>query len=211
MTNICGVSHSYNWCFHHSDLLCCITAVVGARAFITSQCAEAHTVLFRRIFEIAVADTGQPVAFKHIHGHGYESVVADAHKGQALGMCTTIYETLLTAQIGLGRYCVHLCRHIHRYDKYEPQQRLCDLGPYDHLKRFFRICETHFQRNAFAIRHYVGKEVWTAMLSLSSSDPHPNIEETFTIIRSGGNKAKGTIQCSMSQNNIDMNSSMAKG
>ncbi|KAF8836644.1 hypothetical protein BDN67DRAFT_983787 [Paxillus ammoniavirescens] len=57
---------------------------------------------------------------------------------------------------------------------------------------FFCICETHFQRNAFAIKHqlnsdqFSAREVYEAMLSLSSSDPHPNIDKTFKIIRSRG-------------------------
>jgi hypothetical protein len=50
-----------------------------------SQSAQAHVILFRRIFQIAEEDTGLPVSFYHIHGCGYESVVADAHMGQGLG------------------------------------------------------------------------------------------------------------------------------
>ncbi|KAG6374675.1 hypothetical protein JVT61DRAFT_4044 [Boletus reticuloceps] len=152
---------------------------VVARAFTTSQCADAHFILFQRIFEIAMADTGIPVAFKHIDGYGYESVIADAHRGQALG---------------LGTYCTYLCWDIDKHDQYEPQRRLSSLGPYDHLKRFFRICETHFQRNAFAIKHYVGDRVWDAMMSLYTSDPHPDIQKTFEIIPAGGNKAKAWLK-----------------
>lgn len=37
------------------------TAVVFTHAFTTSQSAEAHVILFRRIFEIAMSDTGLPV------------------------------------------------------------------------------------------------------------------------------------------------------
>ena len=60
-------------------------AVVCSRAFTTSQSAEAHFVLLKRIFEIASQDTGLPVQFKHIHGQGFETWIADAHKGQGLG------------------------------------------------------------------------------------------------------------------------------
>ena len=59
-------------------------AFVSARAFITSQSADAHLILFRRIFEIAQHDTKQQVLFRHIDGTGFEVWVADAHKGQAL-------------------------------------------------------------------------------------------------------------------------------
>ena len=51
-----------------------------------SQSAVAHCELFKRIFEVAQSDTGLEVRFRHIHGDGYESFIADGHKGQALGM-----------------------------------------------------------------------------------------------------------------------------
>jgi hypothetical protein len=60
-------------------------AVIGTRAFTTSQSAEAHVILFTRIFEIAFGDTGLPCRFRHIHGEGFELWITDSHKGQALG------------------------------------------------------------------------------------------------------------------------------
>lgn len=63
--------------------------MVGARAFTTSQSAKAHLILFQRIFEIAAADTGLSVSFNHIHGCGFETVIADSHKGQGLGAYDT--------------------------------------------------------------------------------------------------------------------------
>jgi hypothetical protein len=59
--------------------------VIGTRAFTTSQSAEAHLILFTRIFEIAFEDTGVSCRFRHIHGEGFELWITDAHKGQALG------------------------------------------------------------------------------------------------------------------------------
>ena len=53
---------------------------------MTSQSANAHLELFKLIFSIAESDTGLPVRFRHIHGDGYETFVADSHKGQALGI-----------------------------------------------------------------------------------------------------------------------------
>jgi len=61
-------------------------AIVVARAFTTSQSADAHQILFRRIFSIAEKDTGQSFRFRHIHGEGLDTVTADGHRGQALGM-----------------------------------------------------------------------------------------------------------------------------
>jgi len=59
---------------------------VVVRAFTTSLTGLAHQILFRRIFEIAEVDTGQRVQFRHIHGSGFETFMADGHKGQALGI-----------------------------------------------------------------------------------------------------------------------------
>ena len=41
--------------------------------------------MFTHIFEIARDDTGLEVSFHYISGRGIQSVVADGHKGQALG------------------------------------------------------------------------------------------------------------------------------
>ena len=45
-----------------NNLVIC-QAMVVARAFITSQSAEAHLILFRRMFEIMEHDTGRPPQF----------------------------------------------------------------------------------------------------------------------------------------------------
>ncbi|KAF8581881.1 hypothetical protein K439DRAFT_1618693 [Ramaria rubella] len=59
-------------------------SIVCARVFVTSGSAPAHLAMFKLLFKIAEDDTGVAVKFKHIHGSGYEVMVADAHKGQAL-------------------------------------------------------------------------------------------------------------------------------
>ncbi|KAG2342174.1 hypothetical protein BDR05DRAFT_949144 [Suillus weaverae] len=59
-------------------------SVVGAQAFMTSQTAKAHVILFQHIFKITSADTGLPIMFHHIHGASFEAVIADSHKGQGL-------------------------------------------------------------------------------------------------------------------------------
>ena len=122
-------------------------AVVSARAFITSQSAEAHLILFRKIFEIATQDTKIPVQFLHIHGSGFEVIVADGHKGQALGklvprcLCAGLYSLLS----GLGQFCVELCHNRDDFSVREPQRRLKELNPYDHLRCCYRLCIVHFR------------------------------------------------------------------
>jgi len=68
-----------SYCIH------CFLAFVIARGFINSQSAQAHRILFNHIFSIAEQDTGCPIQFRHIHGTGWDTVIADAHKGQARG------------------------------------------------------------------------------------------------------------------------------
>ncbi|KAF8974325.1 hypothetical protein BDZ97DRAFT_11979 [Flammula alnicola] len=154
-------------------------SVVSTRAFTTSQSAQAHFILFTRIFNIATSDTGLPVRFRHIHGSGISVCTADAHKGQALG---------------LGMYCQSLCVDLHAFCQYEPARRLRNLSPYDHLRRFFRLCIVHFKRHIHDLRLYISNDVRIAMLSLASSEPHPNIEKAFQLIDGGGPKARAWLK-----------------
>ncbi|KAG1862305.1 hypothetical protein F4604DRAFT_1657854 [Suillus subluteus] len=154
-------------------------SVVSARAFTTSQSAKAHLILFQRIFDIASADTGHSFSFQHIHGFGCEIVIADSHKGQGLG---------------LGMYCVQLSRSISTPCVHEPHRRVCDLSPYDHLRRFYRLCVAHFKRNVHALRTHVSDEVYSAMLSLATCEEHPDIQRTFNTIRCGGPKAAAWLK-----------------
>lgn len=89
--------------------------------------------------------------------------------------------------------CVELCSHNLQYCRYESARRMCDLNPYDHLRRFFRVCIAHFKRNLQTIARDVDAKVLAAMYSLASSDAHPSIETTFQIIRNGGRKARGIV------------------
>ncbi|KAJ7292092.1 hypothetical protein C8J57DRAFT_1212498 [Mycena rebaudengoi] len=108
-------------------------SVIGTCAFTTSQSAEAHVILFTRIFEIAFGDT-------------------------------------------------------------EPTRLLRTLSPYDQLQRFLRLCTTHFKRNVDELRPYITPQVRSAMLSLSSSQVHPNIDDAFRTIVNGGHKAKAWLK-----------------
>ena len=63
-------------------------------------------------------------------------------------------------------YCKHLCKALPTFCPYEPHRHLKDLSPYDHLRRFFRICVTHFKRNVSDLRAQIPPEVKFAMLNL---------------------------------------------
>ncbi|KIJ08971.1 hypothetical protein PAXINDRAFT_88132, partial [Paxillus involutus ATCC 200175] len=161
------------WDNHH------MRSVVSTRAFTTSQSADAHFILFRRIFEIAEEDTGVTVTFHHMNHMGFESVVADGHKGQGLG---------------LGMFCVYLCRGNHAPCRYDPRHCLCDMDPYDHLQCMYRLCTIHFQRNILKLHSSVQPRVYNAMFSLSSFEAHPDLEQTLRIIRAGGKKAQAWLK-----------------
>jgi len=168
--------------------------MVLACAFTTSQSADAHVILFCQIFEIAEVDTGVPVQFSHIHGIGIESIVADGHRGQALGrLFYLVLSCILIKPLfsGLGKFCVELCKGIPQPCIYEPHRRICDLDPYDHLWRFFRVCVVHFKRNIRPLNHELSHNVIEAMYSIASAEPHVNFNATLTKIRNSGAKAKG--------------------
>ncbi|KAK7001996.1 hypothetical protein R3P38DRAFT_3608943 [Favolaschia claudopus] len=150
------------------------------KSFTTSQSAQAHLILFTRIFEIAAADTGIPCRFRHIHGKGFELWITDSHKGQALGA---------------GMFCERLSATLGDvYCPMEPTKLLRLLDPYEHLRRFLRFCTVHYKRNINELKPYTTQKVRNPMLSLSSSQVHPNLEGAFAMIEGGGRKAKAWLK-----------------
>lgn len=58
--------------------------------------AEAHEVLFNRVFEIVEQDVGKKIEIAYMHdGRGYEAFTFDEHKGQAKG--TSIFQIVRRA------------------------------------------------------------------------------------------------------------------
>jgi hypothetical protein len=116
--------------------------------------------------------------------------------GQALGIIFSLLKpflSILNGTVGLGMFCELLCKALPTLCPYEPHRQLKDLNPYDHLRRFFRICVTHFKRNVNDLRTQISPEVKSAMLSIASSDPHPDLDGAFAIIEKGSAKARGKI------------------
>ncbi|KIJ25851.1 hypothetical protein M422DRAFT_273135 [Sphaerobolus stellatus SS14] len=150
-------------------------SIVVSRAFITSQSATAHFLLFKRIFQVAEADTGKPFRIRHIHGDGLDSVTADGHRGQA---------------VGFGRFCQELSKGMMGYCAYEQTKALHKLSAYDHLKRIYRYCFSHYIRHVGELKGHVDGEVLTAMMSLASADALPAhvYEKILFIIGNSGKK-----------------------
>jgi hypothetical protein len=174
----------------HAHLPC--TAIVCTRAFITSQSATAHEYLFKRIFSIVELDTGDPVHFRHIHGVGFETIVGDAHKGQALGKFSMIIQEIKYSHIpGLGKLCASLSQGTTHTCPYPCACELRTLTPYEHLKHCFMLCVNHFKRGIHKLGNDVSPEVRAAMHSLVSAYPLPDLESTKKLIHSGGPRAAG--------------------
>ncbi|KAF8576274.1 hypothetical protein K439DRAFT_1367727 [Ramaria rubella] len=153
-----------------------LRSIVVACAFTTSQSAEAHRILFNRIFAIVHEDTGKTVQFRNIHSVGFDTFMADRHLGQALG---------------LGLCCKEICQSMAGYCAIEWTKVLYMLTPYEHLAQIYRYCFAHFVRNVLTLKGYISLEVQAAMMSLASAEPLPNFEATLQQIREGGKKAAG--------------------
>ncbi|KAF8587967.1 hypothetical protein K439DRAFT_1652094 [Ramaria rubella] len=145
-----------------------------SHAFTTSQSATAHHILFNRMFAIVCEDTGKSVQFRHIHGDGFDTFMADGHVGQALG---------------LGLCCEEIYKNMSGYCAIERSKSLHTLMPYEHLARMYRYCFAHFVRNVLGLTGHVALEVRSAMMSIASAEPLPNFEATLQVIRQGGKKA----------------------
>ena len=57
--------------------------------------AQAYQNLFEDLFGCIERDTGKPFNFYHIHQKGLGCIIADQHKGQALGKFIIILTKLL--------------------------------------------------------------------------------------------------------------------
>ncbi|POG64718.1 hypothetical protein GLOIN_2v1672652 [Rhizophagus irregularis DAOM 181602=DAOM 197198] len=57
-----------------------------ARIFTNIETADAYQTLFEDLFNCIEKDTGDIFNFYHIHGRGLGCIIADQHKGQALGL-----------------------------------------------------------------------------------------------------------------------------
>ncbi|EJD33362.1 hypothetical protein AURDEDRAFT_177559 [Auricularia subglabra TFB-10046 SS5] len=154
-------------------------SVTLCRAFTTSTSASAHHELYRQIFKIAYNDTGRHPRFHYLHGDGYEIWTTDDDRGHALG---------------LGQFLVEIAQDLTAFDRYEPGKRLCDLGPYEHLARFLRLCVVHLRRNIKRYQGKVSKTVYDAMWSLAASETHTDFPKACEIIRTGGKDAANWLR-----------------
>ncbi|KAK7047447.1 hypothetical protein VNI00_006678 [Paramarasmius palmivorus] len=155
-------------------------AVVFCRVYVTLQSAAAHFRIFQTVENIVRGDTGLPIKWRHLYASSNNEVdqeglllmwTGDQDGGQAKG---------------LGMHLQSIAQTLPGYDLYEPQRKLSDLGPYEHLHRLFRVCNVHFARN---IRKCpVSRRVRNAMSSLACIE-HSDWEGTLQLIRTEGGRA----------------------
>ncbi|KAG6818895.1 hypothetical protein H0H93_000513 [Arthromyces matolae] len=154
------------------------TSIVYSRIYLNRQTAAAHKYIFQKIDELICVDTGSRLRWRHLHAQsvddyiGILQIAADQHGGQAKG---------------LGLYLQDQAQVLpEKYDFYEKDRLLCDLSPYDHLRRVFRLCAVHVMRNIKTSR--VSEEVRNKMRSLICVT-HDNWEGTLNFIQTEGGKA----------------------
>ncbi|KAG2361563.1 hypothetical protein BDR07DRAFT_1485725 [Suillus spraguei] len=114
-----------------------------------------------------------------MHGEGIQTIIADGHKGQGLG---------------LGMCCVYLCKDSIQACRYDATALLYDLDPYEHLRRFYRLCLAHYKRNIRGLRGQIPKDVEIATLTIASAEPHPDLQGTLKMIKKGGKKAAAWLK-----------------
>ncbi|KAK0214518.1 hypothetical protein IW262DRAFT_1278918 [Armillaria fumosa] len=124
--------------------------IVLCRAFLNSECARAHQILFHAIRSIVRQDTGKDIEYRH---RGILHWAADQHRRQAKG---------------LGLHLQDIAREMgkERRDLHEPGRSLYSLGVYEHLHRILRICEAHITRGiaSCAVPNYTVKEKMHSLL-----------------------------------------------
>ncbi|KZV86821.1 hypothetical protein EXIGLDRAFT_774231 [Exidia glandulosa HHB12029] len=147
-----------------------------ARVFLNSLTREAHFEVLKCLNGVIEIDTGSHIKFSYLHGRGmgWDTVHADQHKGQAMGvgdLASWIAARTLAADHPSCRYSV-----------------------LEHLLHFYMLCIAHFFRNLLKIKTKVPPNVYAAMLSLASPEPLPDFNHTIALIRSGPKAANDWLE-----------------
>ncbi|KAJ6567673.1 hypothetical protein DFH09DRAFT_1314192 [Mycena vulgaris] len=155
------------------------TSVIFCRVYLTRHTAAAHHHIFKEIQRIVEKDTGVKLLWRHLHASilgDFNGMIlhwtADQHCGKAKGLGLHLVELALALPAD-------------RMDLHEPHRPLQDLGPYDHLRRLFRLCTVHNFRNIKTCP--VPEPVRQLMRSLSCIS-HPDWDGTLAKIRADGGK-----------------------
>ncbi|KAJ7836987.1 hypothetical protein B0H14DRAFT_3460332 [Mycena olivaceomarginata] len=153
------------------------TSVVFCRVYLTRHTAAAHQRIFEEIDKIVEFDGGRRLRWRHLHGQSLEDFQglilhwgADQHRGQAKGESHLSFAALPPGQM----------------DLHESWRTLRSLGPYEHLRRIYRLCKVHNYRNIQTCS--VSDPVRQLMRSLACIE-HPSWDATIAQIIADGGKA----------------------
>ncbi|KAF7969704.1 hypothetical protein HWV62_26160 [Athelia sp. TMB] len=160
------------------------TAVTYCRVYLNQQTAAAHQIVLERIDSLVERDTGASLKWRHIHSDsptestGIVHWVGDQHGGQAKG---------------IGLYLQAVAKKFPgRRDLHETSRRLDELDAYDHLRRIYRLCTTHVERNIHEVS--TPDEIKYKMRSLMCVE-HPDFDGCLrTIALEGGKPAADWVQ-----------------
>ncbi|KAF7965062.1 hypothetical protein HWV62_696 [Athelia sp. TMB] len=160
------------------------TAITYCRAYLNRQTAAAHQIVLERINSLVEGDTGAPLKWRHLHANslteytGIVHWVGDQHGGQAKGI--GLYLQAVAQNLGARR------------DLHESHRLLRQLDPYDHLRRLYRLCVTHVQRNIHETS--TPEDIKNKMRSLMCIE-HPDFDGCLRAIAlEGGKPAADWVQ-----------------
>jgi hypothetical protein len=110
-----------------------------------------------------------------------------AAKRRAVIHSPSLATPLITAS-GLGLHLVDRAAElpIEQMDMHEPWRSLHSLGPYDHLRRLYRVCKVHNYRN---IRICAVTEPVRQLMRSLACIRHPDWDGTIAQILASGGKA----------------------
>ncbi|KAF9503973.1 hypothetical protein BS47DRAFT_1444915 [Hydnum rufescens UP504] len=162
------------------------TSITYATVMVLHETAEIHRQFLNIIDEIVLKDTNSHLRFKHIHFDdgiadsryvNKEIIVADAHRGQALGVGLYLQNVTSALYVSIKATCHDIgAAAVHDLNW---ESRLA-LSPYGHLKSIYRLCRVHGFQNINELK--LPPDVTSAMKSLWCLK-HPNWDAALAIIR----------------------------
>lgn len=147
-------------------------------------------------------DTGEGLKFRHLHSPslsvedwiGVFLLTVDDHRGQGNGECiacsTLLHQSHCFVLSGWGMFFEWLASEFpdDLFDLHDPNKRLKDLTPLEHLERIIRLCIIHFQRRLDRLDGKVLPEIYFRMRRIASTEPIADYEENIKYIREHGNE-----------------------
>ena len=85
------------------------------------------------------------------------------------------------------------------------------MTAYAHLAHFYRECTNHYGRKIHNLGDAIDENVCTAMYSISTAFPLPDIEGIFALIKNGGAKAAGKHEFRISGNKFKLTKFLQHG